>query len=170
MKKTLISAALSLIALSGCSNTSGLSANVGYSGFDNAKTVQIQPHGNDCSSMVCTGIGAQWNQSHPNSVILIINVFNDVTGITGAQLNIDGEIVTLNRTSGVTDFQIDNYVKNSTKGFVTDLSVVHRILNSKRTWLRVSTPTGYIEDRVIDGEQDSKAFHALKRFISSVDS
>lgn len=119
--------------------------------------------------MVCTGIGAQWNQSHPNSVILIINVFNNVTGITGAQLNIDGEIVTLNRTSGVTDFQVDNYIKNSTKGFVTDLSVVRRIIKSKRTWLRVSTPTGYIEDRVVDGKKDSKALHALKRFMSSVE-
>lgn len=174
MKQIMLSAAIAaLTTLSGCATTSGLDPVVDHSGFDDAKTVTISPHGNDCDSMVCTGIGAQWSEAHPDSVILIINVFNDTTAVIDAKLNIDGEVVELGKTRGVTDLEVSGaagiYVRSSSKGFITSIDTVRRILDSKRTWLRVSTPTGYLEDRIIDGSDDSKAYHALKRFMSKVD-
>lgn len=124
--------------------------------------------------MICSGIGAQWSQSSPDSVVLLIHISNDTVGISGAQLNIDGEIFNLKKTPGVTDIEVSGsngvYMKSSTKGFVSDIDVVRKILASERTWLRISTPTGYIEDRVIDGNKDSKAYHALKRFMHSIES
>lgn len=159
--------------LAGCATTSGLDPVVDHSGFDDAKTVTISPHGNDCDSMVCTGIGAQWSEAHPNTVILIVNVFNDTTAVIDAKLNIDGELIELSKTRGVTDLEVSGtagiYVRRSSKGFVTSTETVRKILDSKRTWLRVSTPTGYLEDPVIDGSADSKAYHALKRFMAEVD-
>ncbi len=173
MKQILLVVAIAL-TLAGCANTSGSAPIVGFSGFDRAKIVTINPHGNDCSTIICTGIGAQWNSSTPDSALLIVNVFNDITSISEAQLNIDGEIIKLKKSVTVTDMDIKTFggvtTKESSKTFTTDISTIKKIISSKRTWLRVLTPTGYIEDRVIDGEKDSKAFHALKRFMLSVES
>lgn len=157
--------------ISGCATTSGTDPVAGYSGFDNAKTVSIPPHGNACSSMVCTGLGAQWNSSSPDSAILIVQVFNEYAAISRAELNIDGEKVSLSPAQTVTDFSSPGSVmRESSRGFGISFSVIEKILSAKRVWLRVHTPTGYIEDPVIDGEKDSKAYHALSRFVTAVKS
>lgn len=60
--------------------------------------------------------------------------------------------------------------KESRKGFIVPLDLVRKITMSQRTWLRVQTTGGYAEDAVIDGQTlDSKAYHALKRFLTAVD-
>lgn len=59
--------------------------------------------------------------------------------------------------------------KESRKGFIVPLDLVRKITTSQRTWLRVQTTGGYAEDAVIDGQTDSKAYHALKRFLTAVD-
>lgn len=157
--------------VSGCATTSGTNPIVGYSGFDNAKTVSINPHGNACSSMVCTGLGAQWNSSKPDLAILIIQVFNEYAAISRAELNIDGEQIALSSVQAVTGFSSpSSAMRESSKGFGVSFSVIEQILSAKRVWLRVHTPTGYIEDPVIDGEKDSKAYHALSRFVTAVKS
>jgi hypothetical protein len=121
------------------------------------------------SGMIGTGIGAQWSEARKDQVILIIAVFNMYTGITGAELNIDGERIALTSTTTVTDMGAGGEsMKISTQGFVTRLDTVEKIIRSKRTWLRVHTPTGTMEDAVIDGAKDSKAYHALIRFMESV--
>lgn len=167
--KTIV-AALVLALLAGCSTTSGLDATVSHSGFDNARIVSIDPHGGACRSVICTGLGAQWNGKRPNQVILIVQIFNDIQAITGAKLNIDGEIHTLTIKETFTEFsRPGSMLQSSTKGFLTSLDLVQKITNSKRTWLRVQTNSGSFEDAIIDGQTDSKAFHALKRFIAEVD-
>ena len=158
----------SIVLLAGCSTKTGLSPKVAHSGFDNARTVSITPHANAASGIIATGIGAQWNEARKDQVILIIAVFNLITGITGAELNIDGERTTLTPTATVTDLNSGGILKISTKDFVTQLDTVEKIIRSKRTWLRVHTPTGTMEDAVIDGDKDSKAYHALVRFMDAV--
>jgi hypothetical protein len=158
--------------MSGCGTKTGLSANVAYSGFDNARTVSISPHmnaGNAGPGTIGPGLGAQWNASHPDSVVLIVALFNQYTGITGAELNIDGEKISLAGSSNPTDMSLHYGSRISTQAFATDIATVKKIIASKRTWLRVHTPTGYIEDAVIDGATDSKAYHALIRFIAAVE-
>jgi len=84
-------------------------------------------------------------------------------------LNIHGERIALTSTATVTDMGSGgDIMKISAKGFVTELDTVEKIIRSKRTWLRVHTPTGVMEDAVIDGPKDSKAYHALRRFMQSV--
>jgi len=170
MKCTIVSALASLsLLLTSCGTTTGLSPTTAHSGFDNARIVNIVPHGNAMTGMIGTGIGAQWNEVKKDQVILIIAVFNTTTAITGAELNIDGEKLTLTPTADITDMESGGEImKKSTKGFVTKLATVEKIIRSKRTWLRVSTPTGTMEDAVIDGAKDSKAYHALKRFMDAV--
>jgi len=120
-------------------------------------------------NVIATGIGAQWNQAHPNQVIFVIAIFNLQTAITGAELNIDGEKMALKLTGGITDTAAGgDIMKTSTRDFLTDLATVEKIIKSKRTWLRVHTPTGSIENAVIDGAKDSKAYHALIRFMDAV--
>lgn len=156
--------------VNGCGTTTGLSPKTAHSGFDNARTVDISPHGTISSgNSAGIGIGAQWNEAHKDQAILIFVVYLTYTGITGAELNIDGEKIALTPTATVTDMASDvTGMKSSAKGFVTKLDTVERIVRSKRTWVRLHTPTGTMESAVIDGAKDSKAYHALKRFMNDV--
>lgn len=168
MKRNYLLAIASMFVITACSTTSGTSPVIGYSGFDKAKTVSIAPHGNACKEMICTALGAEWNQSKPDQALLIVMIANEITGITGASLSIDGEKIVLIPTQQVTDFSSPlPELRQSAKAFIVPLALIERITTAKRVWLRVSTPTGYYEDAVIDGE-DSKAYNALKRFMLSV--
>jgi hypothetical protein len=166
MKKTIILFIL-CVALLGCGTTAGTSAKVGYSGFDKSRTVDVSPH---ATAGIGTdlGIGVQWNEATKDSVILLMAVFWVYTGITGAELNIDGEKIVLIPTGTVTDMHKTAGIPISIMGFNTQFDIVTKIINSKRTWLRLQTPTGYVEDAVIDGKKDSKAYNALKRFVTAV--
>ena len=168
MKKLLIAGVIGIASiLAGCSTTSGLGAQTGVSGFDGKKHVRIAPHGAACTSMVCPAIGAVWIEDAPNLVGLNFEVVNDIRAINAAELNIDGEIIKLSNTD-LTRFNTDIGV-SSAKTYTTDFKVVDRIINSKRTWVRLSTSKGYVEAAIIDGGKDSKAFNALKRFKDQVE-
>ncbi|TYK58451.1 hypothetical protein [Pseudomonas synxantha] len=161
---------VALAALAGCSTTSGSGANVSRSGFDGARVVTINGHGNACDSMLCTGLGAQWKSSNSNEAILVVYIFNDIVGITGAQLNIDGKTYDLNVMRPITNFnEFGAATKESRKAFLVPLELVRKITSSHRTWLRVQTTGGSIENAVVDGDTDSKAYHALKRFLKAVE-
>lgn len=171
---SVLSSSILLSFFTGCSTTSGLAPAAGYSGFDNARTVDIVPHAtapNSVWDVITTSIGAQWNAAQAEQVILVIKVRGTgYTGITGAELNIGGEKVALTPTAYVTDMEpspLEGF-KDSTKPFVTDLNTVEKIIRSKRTWLRVQTSTGTVENMVADGEKNSKAYYALIRFMDAV--
>ncbi len=71
--KRLAPALLALsIFLTGCSNSTGLAPSVSQSGFDGGRVVDIEPHGNSCASMICSGLGAQWSSTNPDIVFLKI--------------------------------------------------------------------------------------------------
>lgn len=165
-----LSSVIALAALAGCSTTAGTGPNVSRSGFDGARVVTINGHGNACKGMLCTGLGAQWTAKNPTESVLVVYVFNDIKGITGAQLNIDGQTYDLTTMRPFTNFSdFGAATKESRKGFLVPTDLVRKITASQRTWLRVQTTGGYVEDAVIDGQTDSKAYHALKRFLAAVD-
>lgn len=165
-----LSSILALAALAGCSTTSGTGPNVTRSGFDGARVVTINGHGNACKGMLCTGLGAHWNSKTPADAVLVVYLFNDIKAITGAKLNIDGQTHDLTTMQTFTNFnELGAATKESRKGFIVPLDLVRKITTSQRTWLRVQTTGGYAEDAVIDGQTDSKAYHALKRFLTAVD-
>lgn len=158
------------LLLIGCSTTSGTGPNVTRSGFDNARVVAISGHSNACKGMLCTGLGAQWTSKSPAEAILVVYLFNDIKGIMGAKLNIDGQTHDLSIMQPLTNFnEFGAATKESRKGFLVPLDLVCKITASQRTWLRVQTTGGYVEDAVIDGQTDSKSYHALKRFLAAVD-
>ncbi|CAM0732492.1 hypothetical protein L2634_08855 [Acinetobacter baumannii] len=160
--KKILAAGLIGLGLVGCATTSGLAPKVTTSGFDGSKRVFIDGHSVACDQMACPLIGAIWLSNNPNLVGLKISVINSIVSINSVDLNIDGEIIKL-RENTLTDFSTGTLLESS-KVFVTDLTVVDKILNSKRAWIRVNTSKGLIENPIIDGTKDSKAYHALKRF------
>jgi hypothetical protein len=157
-----------IIALTACANNIGSAPTESYSGFDDAKIITLPKHGNACGGWVCTGLGGQWNEAHPQEVLLFVTVFNDITGITGALLNIDGQKIRLKAQQATTSFD-QQAMKISSKTFLVELDLIQRIVGAKKVWLRVETPDGSLEDAIIDGETDSKAFYALKRFLSKIE-
>ncbi|WP_332604784.1 hypothetical protein [Acinetobacter sp. ESBL14] len=159
MKKIIL---LSLVlGLVGCATT-GSAPEVSSSGFDGSKRVSIDGHSVACDQMACPLIGAIWSSNTPDLVGLKISVINTIVSINSVDLNVDGAIIKL-RENKLTDFSNDMILESS-KLFVTDLTVVDKILNAKRAWIRVNTNKGLIENPIIDGTKDSKAYHALKRF------
>jgi hypothetical protein len=161
------------LLLTACSTSTGLAPRTIRSGFDNnARVVRIEPHAaapKGPMDVIHAGIGAEWHETKPDDVILIITVFNEITGISGAELNIDGDKMTLPSLDLPTDMDPgDGIMKKSSRPFFTSLGTVDRIIKSKRTWIRVQTPTGSLENAVIDGPTDSKAYHALIRFMDAV--
>lgn len=160
-----------------CSTTTTFKPKESYSEFDNTRNVYVTPHGTiskGFTDMEPSLIGAFWTESSPDNVVLDITLFNQWTGITEVNLNIDGRIVELKNRTNLTDFEggYDNgyeMMKKSSQGFVTDIDLVKSILASDRTWLRVYTLDGIVEHGIIDGEVDSKAFNALKDFMALVE-
>lgn len=162
---------LALVApliLSACSTTSGLDATTKVGGFDGVKQVSIAPHGAACKSMGCPAIGALWLEDKPNLVGFRFQSVGDLSSIRSAHLNIDGQIYDFQNT-GITNFDREAGTAKSWMMSVTDLNMVDRILNSKKTWLRITTSKGNVEAAIVDGGVDSKAFNALKRFKTQVD-
>lgn len=170
MKKSIASSViLSMLILSGCATTSGLAPKVSQSGFDGSKRVEIMPHGTQCKdfSKPCLNVGAVWG-SKTNTTALIVQM-QEIIGISGASLNIDGDVVDLGKPIGLTDIDTSMPVLSiSQNRFIVPNDTVDRILNSKRTWIRLDTTKGIVEDAIIDEKGDSKSFHALKRFSDQV--
>ena len=158
--------------LTGCSTTSGLEATQTVSGFDGSTTVDMPEHGTACGSLgsPCLGLGFQWSSKSPSSVIVKAAYFNEFKAITRAQLSIDGRIVELVPLPGLTRFsRLGDPVRMSEADFSAPIDVLRAAASSSRVWLRINTTAGYAEDVVVDGTQDSKALHALKRFLAKVD-
>lgn len=162
------------VVFTGCGPEMGTSPKVSYSGFDNARTVSISPHGTIKSQGTLISLGADWTEANPDSALLVVEVLYEYTGITGLELNIDGKEYRFKPTESVTQMteiggtsEVQG-LKNSQKAFVASLDAVRKILNSNRTWMRIDTPTGTAESAVNDGTEKSKAFFALKRFMSEV--
>ena len=162
---------VSILALTACGTTQVLKPVEKYSDFDNRRTVYLPPHGNIPNSytdMFISGIGAFWSDASPDILILDINIFNQWTEITEANLNIDGEIIALQKISGKTHLTDGGGVKKSNQTFHSNLQTIESIINSKKTWLQVYTSDGIFEHGVINGEKDSKAYNALKGFLMTV--
>lgn len=171
MNKKLLTLAviISALTLSGCANTSVQKPSVTQSGFDGGRVVDVDAHGNACSSMVCTGLGAQWSSAQPDIAFLKVIIFNEIKGITGAKINIDGKFYDTKPAAQANQFEHHGPMATSEMTFIVPIDVIRKITTSKRTWLRVSTTDGYLEDPVIDGQKDSKAYYVLKKFIAEVD-
>lgn len=164
--------ALAIASLVGCATTSGLDATVSQSGFDGATTVSVPVHGTACGSTSgsCLGMGAQWSTARPQVVLLNVALLMDYQPILSAKLSVDDTIVSLDEMQGMTQFsRIGDPVRTSTKYFAIPIGSLRRAVSANKVWLRVSTPSGTVEDRVIDGDVDSKAIHALRRFMAKVD-
>ena len=154
----------------------GLSPKVSYSGFDGVKVVSISPHGTINQKGAVALLGANWTQANPNNVILVVEALFEYTAITGLELNIDGNKQRFVSTASMTNMnEIGGTshtvgVQSSTKGFVANVDVVSKILNSNRSWMRITTPSGTAECALNDGPNKSKAYFALKRFAAEVTS
>lgn len=153
--------------LAGCSTTSGLNTKTSVSNFDGVKTIYMPPHGAACKSIICPTIGASWVDNQPNNVGLKIEIYHKIENIRSIAFNVDGEILEIDNLLP-TKFNNDSGIPTSSTVVVTDYKFLTKILESKRTWLRVDGQQSRYEVAIIDGEKDSKAFHALKRFDEQV--
>lgn len=153
--------------IAGCSTTSGMNATTSISSFDGVKSVGVQAHSSACTSFVCPMLGATWLDNQPDNVGFSVQLFNEIANIQSVAFNIDGNIIKINALLP-TDFDQEAGINISRTSIVTSYSILTKILQSKRTWMKVSTTKGSHEVAIIDGSLDSKAFHALKRFDTQV--
>lgn len=164
--KLLLALGLSCFLI-GCSTTSGLKPITSTSSFDGVKSVGIKPHGAMCKGVVCPSLGATWLDNQQDNVGFSVELFNTIENIYSLSFNIDGEIITI-KALQPTIFSQSVGTNTSITSIVTEYKLLTKILQSQRTWMKVSTSKGAYEAAIIDGLTDSKAFHALKRFDTQV--
>lgn len=172
MKRALLSIGLA-IAVAGCASDAGLAPTSRISGFDGSRNVAIEPHGADCASMLgdCIGIGAQWSSSTPNTVLILPRVYMRYASISAASLSIDGQAVELRGPIGITRITggPNTLTRESTATFSTSLDTLRKLASAERAWLRIVTMDGRIESALIEPGKDTKAIHAMRRFLDEVD-
>ncbi len=171
MKRMVLLAAVA--ALAACATTSGGDATEHRSGFSGGRIVSIAPHGSICSlGASCAGLGATWDSTRPDRAQLVIMLMEGrYRSITGLDLNVDGRITRVEPSSLPTSLERipGSAAVQSIRHFPVALATVRELGVAKRVWLRVHTLDGYIETAIIDGPQDSKAYHAIGRFLAQVD-
>lgn len=171
LKQLLIFAAC--ISVLGCATTAGTEAHTSVAAFDNAKIVEISEHGAQCaSSDPCIGIGGQWSSSHQDYAYMRIRTssFLSYYGITEATLRIDGVDFHLRSPERMTAMsKLSNMLYESSQSFRVPLDLFRRIERAKDVRIRVNTTKGYVDDVIISGKADSKAYHAIRRFLKAID-
>lgn len=170
MKKVL-AMALGALLLAGCANNVGLNAETSVSKFDGVKTVTIQPHGADC----CMAIGAFWTEKVPDMAVLNLTTYVKYMNLEGAELRVDNKIIKLQPVDGLTKFEQmlpgDTAVNmpTSTRGFALSLSDLRQVMTAKTSMIRLTTLSdGAIIGTIRDGQNDTKAYYALQRFINQL--
>ncbi|MDT7834992.1 hypothetical protein [Aquabacterium sp. OR-4] len=166
----ILAAALALV-LTGCATTDGLAPTVSRAGFDGARVVDIAPHGAACPGLPCEMLGAQWTSARPGAAVLVLRITGPkFVGVRGLRVSVDGAVRAL-LPAGLTRFDpgLGPLSRESTQPFGVDLALIRQITAAQRVWLRVETLDGVSDVAVIDGATDSKALHALRRFLAQVD-
>jgi hypothetical protein len=155
-------------AAAGCATTTGTAPTETRAGFDGARVVDIAPHGAACTGMPCVSLGAQWSSANAASALLRVRLTGSAyTGIRRVELNIDGITRSLETSAGLTRFSSAvPPLRDSDQVFGVPLATVQALATARRAWVRVHTGEGYIDAAVIDGDADSKAVHALRRFLA----
>lgn len=180
MKRLLLCAALSFGML-GCATSSGLNTTVSSSDFDNSKTIDIAPHGLSCKKTLpyCPSVGFRWSDKTPDNAYIRLAVYdlssvNTVGGnylsIKDLRLKINGEVVTLKPVgNGLTNYSYDKTVgKTSVQVYEVPISLLKNIYSSKETLVQIVTDKRNLEDYFVKSDADTKAYHALGRFLETL--
>lgn len=157
-----------LLFIVGCDTLLHLTPEAKIRSIYDPRSVLINPHGTEYNGGLGTGVGATWIE-HTDKVGLIIEFYGVFTEITGAELNIDGRKLALTPFDLPTDARVNSGIIKSTKGFMTDLATIKKILHSKSTWLRVETATESRENAIIDEGKGSEAYNGLVMFMKAVE-
>lgn len=180
MKRLFLCAVLSL-GVFGCATSSGLSPTVSKSDFDNTQTIDITPHGLSCKNtgVYCPTLGFRWHDDNASAAtirLVMIDLYGshaaggDYVRIRDLRLKIDGELVTLKPIgSGLTNYDYDKITgRTSTQAYVVPKSLLTKIYSSKETLVQIVTDKGNIEDYIVKPNADTKAYHALNRFLEAI--
>lgn len=172
MHGRMLAAVMAAMMVAGCANTDGLAARESASGFDGARVVSIDPHGVACEALPCISIGGEWNSKRPDTVLALVSVTSgEFSALRRLELNIDGRVVDVAPQAGsVSRFTAPvPAMRQSLQTFVLPLADLRAVASARRAWVRVTTLNGYTEQAIIDGATDSKAVHALRRFVAQID-
>jgi len=121
-------------------------------------------------TLPCLGIGAEWTSDNPQSALLEVKVWGAYVGIEQARLNIDGSIVDLSPSQAITNFTNPTGMqRESDRYFRTTIDQVRRIAKARHVVIQVGTLSTTLENVIIDGTTDSKAYYAMQRFVAMVD-
>lgn len=163
--------ALAAVLVAGCASTSGLEPTESRSGFDGARIVDIVPHGAACTELPCPSLGAQWSSKTPAAALLRVKVSGyRFAGITRVELAVGDAITRLEARNPSAFESTTPPIRDSSVSVGLPLEQLRAVAAARKAWVRVHTVEGFVEAPIVDGDRDSKALHALRRFLAAVDS
>lgn len=140
------------------------------SDFDGSTEISVEPHGADCGfNMAGVLVGATWSTAWESTVMLSVGTINHYAIIERAALNIDGQLVQLEK-EGITQHEQIGVVEESTARFKTDLATVRALVAAPRSMIRLTTDKGYQDCHIRKAEKPkgSLAYDALARFAAAL--
>jgi hypothetical protein len=165
-------------ALAACESMPGFPGYISErtSQFDNSKEITVEPAGVRGEGLTNPfSLGAQWTSRAPDTVVLVVRVLGDYQSIDskqGLQFNIDNNILSLDSPQAITQLDATQgpgtmQFRSSEKRFPIALKDFDRIVHSKGTGVKVNTPRGYLEGRLIE-DQPMSALESLRKFRQTI--
>jgi len=154
VKKVLVSLAVSLLL--GCASLMPNSISESKSNFDGSVSYKMEPGFIYADASFWSyghfKLGLFWNNKSKDSISINVVVPSEIINIKsdeGLQFNIDGEIVKLTSSQGITDFETTEtstaVYTSSNKTFRTNVEFVRKLLSAKSVKVKLVMRDGYYE-------------------------
>lgn len=158
---------LGALVVAGCASKQALVPQV-QQGVDakGVKTVTVAPERVQCSRPQCPTLAASWSAAKKGQAVLSIGLPNQQAAVTGADFHFgSGEVLRVRSRSQTAAMQ-QGYPATA---FDVPLRTMERLAYSPRTWVRVYTEGGNVDETINSGEETSRAFTAMNYFMGGVE-
>jgi len=148
------------------------------SNFDNSTNYVMPPgfvyESSDFLSWGSFQLGLYWSSKYKDSLSIKARIPNEIINIeskAGLQFNIDKEVIKLNSTRAITDFNInragrDTYAE-SNKSFPATVQLLNKLIKAKSVKVKLITSKGFLEGD-LKADKPSAAIRGFKEFMHKI--
>lgn len=150
-----------------------------YDDFDNAVTLDLKPgfvyKGKGMFAGSAFHLGAWWNQAHPETVILVAELFGEIENIYQLRIRMDdSDVITLEPQNVTTEFESEyndllGMVSESGQSYVTSLTLVRKMLASDEVQMRLHVSHSKYHAATFSIDKTSAAIRGFRNLVKRID-